>query len=131
MRITWVVRSKSYRWLLGSCDGACRTTMLPYSPSSFWRPVWTWYVDILLPCRQFIYNHGYHIYIYIYTVTCRGCAWLIRRGVDWIFGFIDTLYTPLGTLVNYSAIAISTLYSSLLHSLVSSVFTSRTMAKDF
>jgi hypothetical protein len=42
----------------------------------------------------------------------------IRRG----FGFIDTLYTQLGTRGNYSAIAISTLYSSLLHTLVSSVY---------
>jgi hypothetical protein len=30
-------------------------------------------------------------------------------------GFIDTLYTPLGTTGNYSTIAISTLYSSQLH----------------
>jgi hypothetical protein len=38
-----------------------------------------------------------------------------RRVLDWMIGFIDTLYTPLGTTGNYSAIAISTLYSSLLH----------------
>jgi hypothetical protein len=39
----------------------------------------------------------------------------------WIVGFIATLYTPLGITGNYSAIVISTIYSSLLHTLVSSV----------
>jgi hypothetical protein len=48
-------------------------------------------------------------------VTCSGCAWLIHGGLDWMIGFIDILYTPLGTTGNYSAIALSTLYSSLLH----------------
>jgi hypothetical protein len=54
----------------------------------------------------------------------------IIRGLDWMIGFIDTLYTQLVTAVNYSAIAISTLYSSLLHTIVSSVFTSRILATD-
>jgi hypothetical protein len=41
-----------------------------------------------------------------------------------MIGFIDTSYTQPETTGNYSAVAISTLYSSLLHPLVSSVFTS-------
>jgi hypothetical protein len=39
----------------------------------------------------------------------------IRLGLNWMIGFIATLYTPLGTTANYSAIVISTFCSSLLH----------------
>jgi hypothetical protein len=38
-----------------------------------------------------------------------------RQVSDRMIGFIGNLYTPLGTTGNYSGIAISTLYSSPLH----------------
>jgi hypothetical protein len=46
-----------------------------------------------------------------------------RRVLDHMIGFIDTLFTQLGTTGNYSAIAD-------LHTLVFSVFTSRILATD-
>jgi hypothetical protein len=52
------------------------------------------------------------------------------RVFDRMIEFIDPLYTKLLTTINYSAIAISTLYGSLLHTPVSSVFTSRILATD-
>jgi hypothetical protein len=41
---------------------------------------------------------------------------IIRRGTDWVIGFIDTLYTLLGTTGNYSAIAnLHTLQFTVIH----------------
>jgi hypothetical protein len=55
-----------------------------------------------------------------------------RRVFDWMIGFIDTLYTPLGTTGNYSALAIPhTLQFTVTHTLGFSVFTSRILATDF
>jgi hypothetical protein len=47
-----------------------------------------------------------------------------------MIGFIDTLYTQLITTINYSSLAISTLHSSLLHTLMSTVFSSCILTTD-
>jgi hypothetical protein len=55
-----------------------------------------------------------------------------RRVLERVIEFIATLYTQLVTTRTrkHSAITIFTLYSSLLHTLVSSDFTSRILATD-
>jgi hypothetical protein len=55
----------------------------------------------------------------------------MRRFLDWMIRFIDTLYTVLRTTDNYSAIAdLHTLQSTVIHALGFSVFTSRILATD-
>jgi hypothetical protein len=73
-------------------------------------------------CRQI----GNSIYCHVL-----GMCVTYRRGMDWMIVFIDTLYIPLGTKVSYSAIAISTRYCSVLHTLVHSIFTSRILLHRF
>jgi hypothetical protein len=57
----------------------------------------------------------------------------LQDGVlDWMIGFTDALYTPLGTTGNYSAIAdLHTLQFTVTHALGFSVFTSRILATDY
>jgi hypothetical protein len=56
----------------------------------------------------------------------------IRRGLEWMTGFIDTFYIPLGITGNYSAIAdLHTLQFTFKHALGFSVFTSHILATDF
>jgi hypothetical protein len=46
----------------------------------------------------------------------------LRRDMDWMIGFIDTLYAPLGTTGNYSAIVdLHTLQFTVTLTLISSV----------
>jgi hypothetical protein len=61
---------------------------------------------------------------------CRGLGVTYRRVLDWMIGFIDTLYTQLGTTGSYSAIELHTLQFSVTHALPFSGFTSRILAPD-
>jgi hypothetical protein len=52
----------------------------------------------------------------LYKVLPRARVVTIRRGLDWMIGFIEHLYTPLRTARNYSAIAdLHTLQIAVTH----------------
>jgi hypothetical protein len=54
-----------------------------------------------------------------------------RRGLNWTIGFIDTLYTQLGTAGNYGAVAIlHTSQFTVTHVLGVAVLVSRILATD-
>jgi hypothetical protein len=66
----------------------------------------------------------------IHIVTNRH-TWLIRRVLDLMIGFIDSLYTQLGTTGKQRAIAhLHTLHFTVTHELGFSAFTSRILATD-
>jgi hypothetical protein len=54
----------------------------------------------------------------MWVILRQGLCMTFRRVLDWIIGFIDTIYTPLGTTGNYSAIAdLRTLQFTVTHTL--------------
>jgi hypothetical protein len=69
---------------------------------------------------------------YSYVLSCVGdCVWLIRRVLDWIIGFIDTVYQTLWTTGNYSTISyLYNLQFTVTQALGLLVFTSRILATD-
>jgi hypothetical protein len=61
----------------------------------------------------------------------RGFCVTYKRVLDWMIGFIDTLYAVLGTTGNYTSIDIlHTLQLTIIHTLGFSVFTSRILVTD-
>jgi hypothetical protein len=73
--------------------------------------------------RSSLLRHS-NILSHVRVVTIRGV-------LDWMSGFIDTLYTPLGTAGSYRAIAdLHILQFTITHALGFSVFTSHILATD-
>jgi hypothetical protein len=87
-----------------------------------------------LPCSQHpatgLYSDIHESNPYPLPSRVEGCAWLIDGILDWTIGFIDTLYAPLETTGNYSAIAdLYTLLHIVTHALVFSII-SHILATD-
>jgi hypothetical protein len=70
-----------------------------------------------------------YLFTFLSIFTTRGCARLMDEfRIEWL----DLLhfFTQRIITINYSAVAVSTLYSSLLYTLMFSVITSRILATD-
>jgi hypothetical protein len=69
--------------------------------------------------KNYTYIHNYlekRIAAVLNIVTCRGLRVTYKRVLHWMTAFIDTLYTPLGTTGNYTAIAdLHTLQFTVTH----------------
>jgi hypothetical protein len=68
----------------------------------------------------------------MHIVTCRGWFVTYRRVLNWMIGFIDTVYIhTIRDYRKYRAIAdLHTLQFTVTHTLAFSVFTSRILATD-
>jgi hypothetical protein len=126
LAISWVWRIKisALEWelvgVLSAEENACR---LSYR----WTQRFTLKTMISLRSFEFCPLVDWQIHI----IPCMGLCVTYRRVLDWMIGFIDTLYTQLGTTGNYSAIADPhTLQFTVTHTLGFSVFTSRILVTD-
>jgi hypothetical protein len=67
----------------------------------------------------------------LHIVACWGLSVIYRRVLDWMIGFIDTLYIRLRTTRSYGAISdLHTSQFTVTQALCFSVLTSRILATD-
>jgi hypothetical protein len=89
------------------------------------------YCTVLIHAFQIKGNIIIRLFLYSVAIWGGGGAWITTRLLDWIIGFIDTLYIQLGTTGNYTANTnLHTLQFTVTHALEFSVFNSRIMATD-
>jgi hypothetical protein len=67
----------------------------------------------------------------LHTLACWGLSMIYTQVLDWMVGFIDTLYIQLRTTRNYGVISdLHTLQFTVTHALGFSDLTSRILATD-